>query len=217
MSIKKSTGKWAGAGLMAAFASSLCCITPLLALLAGTTGMASTFSWVEPARPYLIALTVAVLGFAWYQKLQPAPAAGADCETDACGCETGKTPFFQTKAFLGIVTVFAGLMLAFPYFSPLFYPSKNKAAVVANAADVQTATFDIEGMTCGGCEAHVEQAVNELPGIVEVGASFAGENAVVKFDRTKTTPEKIKAAIDGTGYSVTGLRLAESTEIKLPD
>jgi mercuric ion transport protein len=43
-----------GAGLLTAFAASLCCITPVLALFSGATGIASTFSWMEPYRPYLV-------------------------------------------------------------------------------------------------------------------------------------------------------------------
>ena len=34
-----------GVGLLTAIASSLCCITPLLAVLAGTTGLVATFQW----------------------------------------------------------------------------------------------------------------------------------------------------------------------------
>jgi mercuric ion transport protein len=65
----KTDKKLIGAGLLTAIAASLCCITPVLALIAGTSGLASTFSWLEPFRPYFIGLTILVLGFAWYQKL----------------------------------------------------------------------------------------------------------------------------------------------------
>ena len=60
----KSENKLIGAGLLTAITASLCCITPVLALIAGTSGIASTFSWIEPFRPYLIGLTILVLGFA---------------------------------------------------------------------------------------------------------------------------------------------------------
>jgi mercuric ion transport protein len=70
MNPKELTKKWIGAGIVAAIVASLCCIAPVIALLAGTSSMASTFSFLEPARPYLIGLTIALLGFAWYQKLK---------------------------------------------------------------------------------------------------------------------------------------------------
>ncbi len=209
MESQNASGKWAGAptvaGVLAAIAASLCCITPVLALLAGTSGLASTFSWMEPARPYLIALTVAVLGFAWYQKLKPKTAEiDCDCEED------GKVPFMQTKTFLGIVTVFAGLMLAFPHYSRIFYPDNSSAVTIVKEADVQTVAFDIAGMTCTSCEEHVKHAVNELPGIVEATASFEEGKAEVKFDKSKTSADAIKAAIDETGYKVTDFKMAEN-------
>jgi mercuric ion transport protein len=78
----KSDNKLIGTGLLTAITASLCCITPVLALIAGTSGIASTFSWIEPFRPYLIGLTILVLGFAWYQKLKPQKEIDCECETD---------------------------------------------------------------------------------------------------------------------------------------
>ncbi len=63
---QETTSKaFTGLGIFAAIAASLCCITPLLALLAGASGAASSLSWLEPARPYLIGLAIYYLGFAW--------------------------------------------------------------------------------------------------------------------------------------------------------
>jgi len=193
-----SSGKWIGAGVLTAVAASLCCITPVLALVAGTSGLAASFSWLEPFRPYLIGLTVLVLGFAWYQKLKPQPT-DIDCECE----EDGKVSFWHSKSFLGIVTVFAALMLAFPHYADIFFPDNSPKVTVVREADLETVHFDIQGMTCTGCEAHVKHAVNELPGIVEVQASYQDGSAEVRYDRTKTSPEAIKAAIDETGYKVT--------------
>ncbi len=67
----KKDGKLIWTSIIAAIGASLCCITPVLALISGVSGIASTFSWLEPLRPYLIGITVLVLAFAWYQKLKP--------------------------------------------------------------------------------------------------------------------------------------------------
>jgi len=40
-----------GAGLLTAFAASLCRITPVLAMLSGAAGIASTFSWMGTIPP----------------------------------------------------------------------------------------------------------------------------------------------------------------------
>ena len=146
--MNKKSNKLVGAGVLSAVAASLCCITPVLALISGATGVASTFSWMEPARPFLIGITVLVLGFAWYQKLKPRTA-----EEIECACEEDEKPsFWQSIGFLGIVTVFATLILAFPNYAHIFYPSNdNKEVMIVNASDIQTVTFEVKGMTCNGC------------------------------------------------------------------
>ncbi|MEP4134218.1 MAG: mercuric transport protein MerTP, partial [Cyclobacteriaceae bacterium] len=112
-----TTSKSVGAGLLVAITASLCCITPVFATVAGIGGIASSFSWMEPFRPYLIGLTILVLGFAWYQKLPPRTQEEIDC-----ACNEGERPsFWQSKKFLGIVTVFAVLMLSFPSYAHIFY------------------------------------------------------------------------------------------------
>jgi len=47
MMLLKLTNKFAGAGLVSAFAASLCCITPVIALFAGTGSIAATFTWIS--------------------------------------------------------------------------------------------------------------------------------------------------------------------------
>ena len=203
----RSNKKLAGAGLVTAIAASLCCITPVLALIAGTSGIASTFSWLEPFRPYLIGLTVLVLGFAWYQRLKPQSQEEIECaceDDDLPAGKAGKPSFWQSKTFLGIVTVFAALMLAFPLYADVFYPKYNKQIMVVDKADIQTIEFTISGMTCNGCAEHVKHEVNKLDGIISVNASYENGNAIVEFDHTKTNQTEIEKAINSTGYKVTG-------------
>ncbi len=199
MNKDSKSGKLAGASILSAIAASLCCITPVLALISGAGGIASSFSWLEPARPYLLGITVLVLGFAWYQKLKPRTA-----EEIQCACEEDeKPPFMQTKKFLGIVTVFAFLMMAFPYYGHIFYPKADKEIVVS-FDNIKEVTFNVSGMTCASCEEHVKHAVNELPGIVSVSANSIDGTANVKFDKSKTDKSTITKAINGTGYTVSG-------------
>lgn len=199
MTEKSKSGKWAGAGLLSAVAASLCCIAPVLALISGASGVASTFSWMEPFRPYLIGITVLVLALAWYQKLKPKTKEEIDCNCN----DDGKLPFMQTKKFLGMITVFAALMLAFPYYSGIFYPDNKKEVIIMDSSNVQNISFNIKGMTCSSCEEHVNHAVSELKGIVEIKSSYEKGNAKVKFDKSKTNIEEIEKAINSTGYKVT--------------
>jgi copper chaperone CopZ len=193
----KSENKLIGAGLLTSITASLCCISPVLALIAGTSGIASTFSWIEPFRPYLIGLTILVLGFAWYQKLKPKKEIDCECETD----ENPK--FIQSKKFLGIVTVFALIMMAFPYYSGIFYPNTEKQIIVVDKSDIKTKEFKISGMTCASCEEHLNHEVNKLNGIVNSKASYENGNAIIEFDQTKTNENEIEKAINSSGYKVT--------------
>ncbi|QNR23208.1 mercuric transport protein MerTP [Croceimicrobium hydrocarbonivorans] len=187
--------------VMAAIGASLCCITPVLALIAGASGAASTFSWLDPARPYLIGITVLVLGFAWYQKLRPRSKEEIECD---CDDET-KPSFWQSKKFLSIITVFAALMLAFPVYADVFYPQQEQQAGVENQQILKSMVFSVSGMTCTGCEEHVHHEVNKLDGIVQVQASYESENAIVQFDTSRTSILEIEKAINSTGYKVTAM------------
>lgn len=197
MNSNNVSGKWAGAGLVAAIAASLCCITPVLALVAGMSGMAATFSWVEPARPYLIGITVAALALAWWQQLKP-KAKDIDC---ACEDEV-KASFLQSRTFLGIVTVFAVLMLAFPHYAHIFYPSSEQGTVVVPADNLQSVELKISGMTCTGCEEHIKHAALQVPGVVKAEADYRAGKAIVEYDQQKTSLDAIVKAINETGYKV---------------
>lgn len=195
----KSPNAFTSAGVLSAIAASLCCITPVIALLAGSSSIAANFSWIEPARPYLIGLSIAVLAFAWYVKLKPAKTADMDCN-----CETTKkASFFQSKSFLGIVTVFAILMMAFPLYAKMFYPKpKAQAATVAVVDNKQQAKFTIQGMTCAGCEEHVNNELSKVRGVLAYQTSYATRSSLVTYDGSKVEVKTIEAAINKTGYKV---------------
>jgi copper chaperone CopZ len=193
----EKSNRFLGASILSAITASLCCITPVLALIAGTSGVASTFSWIEPFRPYLIVLTLLALGFAWYQKLKPEKEIDCECETDE------KPKFIQSKTFLIVITVFAIVMLAFPYYSNIFYPNSEKEIVVVDKSNIKTIEYKIIGMTCTSCEEHVNHEVNKLNGIVNSKTSYENGNAIIEFDKTKTNELEIENAINATGYKVT--------------
>lgn len=194
-SIKKNKG-WI-AGIFAAFAASLCCITPLLAFLGGASGLASSFSWIEPYRPYLIGLTVALFAFAWYQKLKPIKKVDCDCETD------NKKPFWQSKQFLAMITVVAGLLIAFPYYAKVFYPKPQQTKIiVVDKSNIQQAEFKIKGMTCESCTEHVNNEISKVKGVIDFKTSYEKANSTVKFDNSKTSIDSIASAIKSTGYKV---------------
>jgi len=192
----KKSNNILGLGLLTAVTASLCCITPVLALIAGTSGMASSFTWMEPFRPYLIGVTVLVLGFAWYQQLKPKKEPDCDCDTE------GTPKFIQSKLFLGLVTVFALAMLAFPYYAEVFYP-ENKAKVQPQLAkSVDNLTLQVKGMTCESCNLHVEHTLAQLPGYINAKADYKTGTVTVEFDASKSSVKEVKEAVNSTGYKI---------------
>ena len=158
--MKKQTNKTWIAGILLAISASLCCITPVLALISGVSGIAATFSWLEPARSFLIGITISVLGFAWFQKLKPGKRADV-----LCACDEDRQPsLIKSKTFLGVITISTLLLTTFPNYAHIFYP-KNKDADVSKVerANLINVEFKIEGMTCQACAERIpSHSVNRL-------------------------------------------------------
>lgn len=193
-----------GAGLLTALAASLCCITPVLALFIGAVGIASTFSWMEPYRPYLIGITIAILGFAWYQKLKPKKA-----EIN-CACQEDKPSFWQSKSFLGVATVLAFLLMSFPSYSKIFFPKTPATQViVVDKSNIQQVKLNISGMDCQACSQTINLALSKIPGVLEYKTSYEDANSLVKFDKSKTSSETIVNAVNKTGYKIGSISLSK--------
>lgn len=186
-------------GLVAAIASSLCCIAPLLAIVGGVSGGASMFSWVEPFRPYLITVSALALGYAFYQAYKRKPA-------DDCGCEVPeKKSFFNSKGFLWGVTLVSILLFTFPHYAGIFYdaPQEQNSAGVNAEQEIKTTKLWVVGMTCGSCENHVNHALSSVEGVISSETSFVDSTTIVKFDTKQTSVEAITNVIETeTGYTV---------------
>ena len=195
MSGSKSLGKLEATSLLTAFSASLCCITPVLALISGGSGLASAFSWLNPFRPYLIGISITILIFAWYQLLKPAPAK-ADC------CETEKIPFLKSKTFLAIVTVVSLLLMTFPMYPRLFGKDENKITIVPAATPIREVKLQITGMDCEACEHHVNGELAKLNGVLQYQTSSALGTSIIKFDTSKIAVNTIVTAVNSTGYKV---------------
>jgi len=188
-----------GVGLLSAFAASLCCITPLLALITGTFGIASSFSWVEPARPYLVGITVIVLAFAWYQQLSK-----KSQEEENCQCE--RTSFMKSKKALLFITLFSGLLLAFPYYASALYEAPTKLTNVQQQSNLKLVNFSVEGMSCASCTAHIDGALSKVSGVSKSLTSFEKAETKVTYDPKKISVDSLKSQINKTGYRVTGIK-----------
>lgn len=79
------------------------------------------------------------------------------------------------------------------------------------AANLQTASFSVEGMTCAvGCAKTIQEDLTGLEGVQKATVDFDTKIATVTFDKTVQTPEKlttvVEAAADGKTYKVSNMK-----------
>ncbi len=79
---------------------------------------------------------------------------------------------------------------------------KTRAAYDHLGANKMTAVFELKvyGMMCPHCERAVTMALEKLPGVSDVDASFEQEQVCMTLDDTQTKPEQIKTVILEEGY-----------------
>ena len=61
--------------------------------------------------------------------------------------------------------------------------------------------FDVGGMSCAACQAHVEKAVTKLDGVKDVAVNLLAGSMAVDFDESVVSAEDICQAVDKAGYS----------------
>jgi mercuric ion binding protein len=76
-------------------------------------------------------------------------------------------------------------------------PKVKQEIAVAN---LQTASFKIEGMTCAiGCAATIQEELTALDGVQTAKVDFDKKLATVTFDKTVQTPENLTKVVQATG------------------
>lgn len=77
--------------------------------------------------------------------------------------------------------------------------------------NVQTASFNIEGMTCAvGCAKTIEEELSDLEGVEKATVDFDKKLATVTFDKTVQNPESLTKVVQATGdgktYKVSNIK-----------
>ena len=88
-------------------------------------------------------------------------------------------------------------------------PKVKKEIAVAN---LQKASFAIEGMTCAmGCAKTIQEDLADLDGVQDATVDFDTKLATVSFDKTVQTTETltkvVEAAADGKTYKVKDMKI----------
>jgi mercuric ion transport protein len=117
---RKLTAASLGGAVVAAFASSLCCLGPLLFTALGLGG-AGLLVKLEAYRPYLAALTLVLLATGFYLTYRrPRLALAAAAEGSACDCELPRANRIG-RVMLWVANVVVAGFLSFPYLARVLF------------------------------------------------------------------------------------------------
>jgi len=75
---------------------------------------------------------------------------------------------------------------------------------------MKTEKFDVTGMTCASCVAHVEKSVSKLEGVKTVNVNLLTNSMSVTFDNDKLKTDIIEKSVENAGYEA-HLRQVNST------
>lgn len=79
-------------------------------------------------------------------------------------------------------------------------PESRSKITTSDMAQLQTATFAVENMTCATCPITVRQAMQGVGGVHDVTIDFEAKTATARFDPAQTKAEAIAAASTEAGY-----------------
>jgi mercuric ion transport protein len=180
----------------AAVVASLCCILPVAAAALGVAGFAAS-AFFAAWRPYLLALTFALLGAGFYLTYRHrAEAFGSDSL-----CE--RPPFVRSsRAALWVVAALVIALAAFPYYSGALVLAFGREPRTPQQANVPAAraVLTIQGMDCTACAALIEKNLTHIPGVGIAKVSFESKVATINYDPRVVAPETLVKAIEKSGY-----------------
>jgi len=79
--------------------------------------------------------------------------------------------------------------------------SAQASSAAISAANQREAVFSVPGMECPMCPVTVKRALSNVDGVFEADADLRTKQARVVFDSSRTNPDALMAAIEGSGFS----------------
>ena len=71
-------------------------------------------------------------------------------------------------------------------------------------------SYQVEGMTCSGCERAIQKVVTDLEGVESAKADLQSSTVAVEYDSAKVNIDQIKSAVNKLGYKFVGQRPAHA-------
>ncbi len=188
---------------LAAIAASACCILPAVLGVAGA-GTLGVSAALTPYRPYFMALTVLLLGAAFYFVYRPAK--GMACEDGQCATDKTASLKRGSKIMLWCVTLFTIGAMAYPEIGIYRLEHQAASAVPVQAVMASTATktvdFSVGRMGCAECVPEIASALQKTPGVRDAKVDFKTKHAIVRYQPAQVSTSQIGTVITKLGYTV---------------
>jgi len=78
---------------------------------------------------------------------------------------------------------------------------------------MKTEKFDVTGMTCSSCVAHVEKSVSKLDGVKSVNVNLLTNSMTVSFEELNLSTLSIEKSVEDAGYQAHAHETASSTAV----
>ncbi len=184
-------------GIVSAFVASLCCVGPLVFAIAGM-GVFGAATLFGELRPYFLTAAIIFLAGGFYFTYRPKKIV---CEDGTCKTITSNR---SSKILLWLTAALVVLFGISPYFTAYLLPKTPETNLSARQPlepSLQSISFQVRGMTCGGCVANVESALKNVAGVKTAQVDLDTETAKVIFDPAQTNRNAIAEAVKASGYT----------------
>ncbi|MCH9031377.1 MAG: heavy-metal-associated domain-containing protein [candidate division Zixibacteria bacterium] len=182
--------------ILSALAASSCCVPPLILLGltmigVGTAGFAGFSTTLGSFKWYILPLAIVGVGTSYYLYFKEK----RKCSSTACKMVNEK--FTKTMLVVSTVVVFGFLSWSvYPYVLDV-----EKIDVSQTPITTHYAVYNIDGMTCGGCEIAIDGSIMATGLVDSAKSSFVDGKAYVWYGGEKLDTATIQEALKSVGYN----------------
>ena len=174
----------AGGGAIGALIASVCCLLPVLLLIAGVSVTAGLT--VSKYRPFFLLLGVLFVVFYILVNLHS--------RAQVCACSF-KEIFMKERRF--VLTTSGAFLALFVVINILILPlltgimDAGGAANLGNESSIKGVELKISGMTCPSCADVIEEVLIKKAGVLRAEVSYEEGKAAVLFNPDKISVDEI--------------------------
>ncbi len=181
-------------GIKSSIIASLCCITPLVAVLLGVGGISIALSFLR-YRIYFLGLGVLFLFLATYIYLK----------RDYGKCNYSIIKKEKNSIVISVVfMVIVYVVLTYFIIPPLLISTTEniiQKSQLASAGNMKDMKVRIEGMTCSCNVADLEYNIMQIKGVLNASINYETKSGIIRYDPDKTDSNTIlKSDILSSSY-----------------